>query len=130
MEEHLGLRTTEDDDPVNFASSSSSGPANRPPRVYSGSKFAEILGFGFFRESASPVNMGSLEIDAETDRPPDEQRHGRPSTTAPMEPSFYQIGMRMADTQWAMNYQVRNCTLVQLLANRWVVDLFLIWPFL
>ncbi|ODM99706.1 Two pore calcium channel protein 1 [Orchesella cincta] len=48
--------------------------------------------------------MGTLEVDSELDRPP-EERQPRPSTTAPLEPSFYQIGMRMADTQWAMNYQ-------------------------
>lgn len=101
LEDHLGLRSSEGDAPVNTAQSSSSGPVLgvRPGPLYSDSKFAEILGFGFFREAASPVNMGSLEIDAESERAQEERRPSRPSTTAPLEPSFYQIGMRMADTQ-------------------------------
>ncbi len=108
LEEHLGLRSSEGDAPVNIVQSSSSGPVVgvSPGPTYSDSKFAEILGFGFFREAASPVNMGSLEIDAESDRAQEElRRPSRPSTTAPLEPSFYQIGMRMADTQVIFTYE-------------------------
>lgn len=109
LEEQLGLgRSTASDAPVHFASSSTglghSSSSSHPPQTYGDSKFAQLLGFGFFRgEQASPLNMGSLEIDSEAERPPPEeeaqQQQQRPSTTAPLEPSFYQIGMRMADTQ-------------------------------
>ena len=64
------------------------------------SKFAQVLGFGGLLrgDAASPVNMGSMEGAYEDES--SSAYAGRP-----IEPSFYQIGMRMADTQWAMNYQ-------------------------
>ncbi|CAG7819923.1 unnamed protein product [Allacma fusca] len=75
----------------------STNPGVSPERRLS--RFAQVLGFGLFRgETASPVNMGTIEHDDE-----DSFTHNFRNT--PLEPSFYQIGMRMADTQWAMNYQ-------------------------
>lgn len=88
------------------------------------SKFAQILGFGFFGgESAPPVIMGQPELDADTGQHGQTQSQGQgegsevvvhraaaSSTPAPashrlsnpLEPSYYQIGMRIAQFYYTL----------------------------